>query len=420
MIIDNIIIKLLLNKDLYNKYNKFINLDFYKNNNREVFKILLSLFKLHETHEGDVSIQDLTVFFYTQYPLLANKPDEKHLIDSTLASVAEVEVSDDVAIEYLTKHRNQALATEFAIKFLEVANGKEELGTVLGMLNASDLNVEVDASDDFVSDDLLLLTDNLIASEGLRWRLNTLNKSLGSLRKGDFGFLFARPETGKTTILASEVTYMAIQAREKGLGPVLWLNNEEQGSKVMLRCYQAYFGVTLNDLYTHLDYYKEEYEKALGGFIKIYDNPKIRKADIERLCKELNPSLIICDQIDKIAWPDGERYDLKMKAIYQFARELAKTYAPFIGICQAGGTAEGKKYLDMNDVDSSHTAKQGEADFMIGLGKTNIDGEEFLRYISLCKNKLTGDSDTNPELRHAKMPIRILPDVARYEDMLNL
>ncbi|MBT9145726.1 MAG: hypothetical protein DDT42_01602 [candidate division WS2 bacterium] len=72
----------------------------------------------------------------------------------------------------------------------------------------------------------------------------------------------------------------------------------------------------------------------------------------------------------------------------------------------------------MNDVDSSHTAKQGEADFMIGIGKTNNDGDEFQRYISLCKNKLAGDLDTLSEMRHAKVPVIIQPEIARYGDVL--
>ena len=49
--------------------------------------------------------------------------------------------------------------------------------------------------------DLAKLHDSQVATSGLRWRLNWLNKALGSLRKGDFGFIFARPETGKTTFL---------------------------------------------------------------------------------------------------------------------------------------------------------------------------------------------------------------------------
>ena len=62
------------------------------------------------------------------------------------------------------------------------------------------------------------LYNETIATPGLRWRLGSLNRMLGSLRKGDFGFIFARPETGKTTFLASEVTNFATQLEQ----PILW------------------------------------------------------------------------------------------------------------------------------------------------------------------------------------------------------
>ena len=69
-----------------------------------------------------------------------------------------------------------------------------------------------------MTNDLELLYNESIKQQGLRWRLQTLNKMLGSLRKGDFGFIFARPETGKTTFLTSEITHFAIQAEK----PILW------------------------------------------------------------------------------------------------------------------------------------------------------------------------------------------------------
>jgi replicative DNA helicase len=230
--------------------------------------------------------------------------------------------------------------------------------------------------------------------------------------------MFARPETGKTTMLASEVSFMAEQALKLGLGPAVWFNNEEGGQKVMLRCVQSTFGVTQQELVTNLDHFRDEYNKRIAGHIKIIDDASISKKKVEQICKDLNPSLIIFDQIDKVYGFDSERYDLKMKSIYQWARELSKIYGPVIGICQAGGTAENKKYLTMNDVDSSHTAKQGEADFIVGIGATNNDGEEFIRYLSVCKNKLIGDSDTIPELRHGKMSVIIQPHIARYEDSM--
>ena len=85
-------------------------------------------------------------------------------------------------------------------------------------------------------------------------------------------------------------------------------------------------------------------------------------------------------------------------------------------MCQAGGTAEGKKYLDMNDVDSSHTAKQGEADWIIGIGKSNDPGFEAVRYLSVCKNKLPHTEGMEPSMRHAKTEVFINEDIARYED----
>jgi len=409
---------LFLNKAIFTKYSKILNLDYYKQNNKEFFKLFLSLFKFHEQSTEESVLDDFVVFYYTLYPMV--KPEERQFLDNIFEKVGVLEVDEALTLDYLNKHLNQTVATSVAIKALEVSQGRAEMSEVFELLDSVQNEQEAPSEDLFISDDLELLVNDVITSQGLRWRLNTMNKMVGSLRKGDFGFVFARPETGKTTFLASEVTFMAEQAKQQGLGAVLWLNNEEQGSKVMLRCYQSVFGITQQELFTNLNYYKDEYEKRIGHHLRIYDNAKLVKADVERICKELNPSLIICDQLDKVYWADNERHDLKMKAIYQWGRELSKMYGAFIGVCQAGGEGEGKKYLNMDDVDSSKTAKQGEADFMIGIGKTHTDGEEFLRFLSICKNKLAGDVDTIPELRHGKMPVIIQPETARYKDSVEL
>jgi replicative DNA helicase len=409
--IDLILIKLLLSKDLFNKFSKVINLEFYKNNNREVFRILSCLFQLHEKVSVDITVQDLVMYFFTSYPAIKN--DEKVLYNTIFDQIEKAEVSPEIAVEYLEKHRQQILATEIAMKALDVSRGKGDLSAIVAMLNEQ-IPIEEPTEEVFVSDDLEVLTEEVQSEEGLRWRLQTMNKMMGSLRKGNFGFIFARPETGKTTFLASECTFMAEQAK----GPVLWFNNEQVGSEVMLRCYQAVFGVSEQELYTNLDYYSEEYKNKIQGKLKIIDNAIITRKKVEELCAKYNPSLVVFDQIDKIYGFEADRYDLKMKAIYIWARELAKKYCPVIGVCQAGGTAEGKKYLNMNDVDSSHTAKQSECDFMIGIGASNTEGDEFSRYLSICKNKLRGDFDTQPELRHGKMPIIIEPMIARYRDAM--
>jgi replicative DNA helicase len=107
-----------------------------------------------------------------------------------------------------------------------------------------------------------------------------------------------------------------------------------------------------------------------------------------------------------------------LTAAYQWAREQAKTYCPVIGVCQAGATAENKKYLSMDDIAESKTGKAGEADWILGIGKVHDDHNPNKRYLSILKNKLTGDEDTIEELRHGKVEVEICPTIARYGDLV--
>ena len=111
-----------------------------------------------------------------------------------------------------------------------------------------------------------------------------------------------------------------------------------------------------------------------------------------------------------------DRHDLQLKALYQWAREIAKMHAPVIAVSQAGGTGENKLWLTMDDVDSSKTAKQGEADWILGIGKES-DNTSNMRFLNISKNKLLGDGDTLPDLRHGNAQVLIKPQIARYEQI---
>ena len=299
--------------------------------------------------------------------------------------------------------------TEIAIK---VSDGIGQFSDIMDHVSTLDLEQPIQEEIDFVSDNLEELYSKQVETVGLRWRLSCLNRSLGSLRRGDFGFIFARPETGKTTFLASEATYMARQAS----GSVIWFNNEEQGEKVMLRCIQSALGLTQAELFHNLQENKERYDRGLQHKLKIIDNASIHKHDVERICKQLQPSLIIFDQIDKVKGFNGDRMDLQLGSIYQWARELAKVYAPVIAVTQADGTGEGQKFLTMANVANAKTAKQAEADWILGIGKSNDDGGSYQRYINISKNKLAGDKDTIPAERHGQFTTVIRPEIGRYQD----
>lgn len=398
-------------KELFTKYYKYVNINYIKTNYNNIYKLFNSINNYYNKYItiNNININDIDIFYNTEYML---KEQERKELKLLLETVFQEDITNkDALIGLLDEHRHRAIAGEVALVSLDVESGKKPVQDLLDLLDKfeqKELELEVPKP---IEMDLEKLYVSQVATPGLRWRINWLNQALGSLRKGDFGFIFARPETGKTTFLASEVTHMVSQTE----GEVLWFNNEEQGNKVAIRCYQAALGIEQSFLFDDRDRRQRQYVAATGNRIKILDfEDSNSKTKIENILKNSNPALIIFDQIDKIKGFKGDRNDLELKAIYQWAREVAKTYAPVIAVSQASGEAEGKVFLTMDMVDGSKTAKQGEADWIMGIGKEQ-DNTSRTRYFNIVKNKLIGDADTMPDLRHGSTQVLIKPEIARYE-----
>ncbi len=378
---------------------------------REIYEALCSFMA---KHGRDTTPEELEVYFLSLHPGITDK--EKELYHAIFANIKESKVEGDLVGNLLTSLQTKQRLTDLAVAAYEAAGGREEIGTVQDLARQMVDSPDEHASEQvaFVTDDLDVIYNQVVKEPGLRWRLKSLNQSIGSLRKGDFGFVFARPETGKTTFLASECSFMASQAA----APVLWFNNEEQGEKVMLRCYQATLGAPLEKLFSSIDGAKKEFQKITGGRLKIVDAVSVGRREAEDICRQVQPALIVFDQIDKIKGFTSDRDDLVLGAIYQWARELAKMYCPVIGICQADGTAEGVKWLTMAHVANAKTSKQAEADWILGIGRSNDPGYEMVRHFHVSKNKLVGDEDSLPDMRHGNWDVLIEPSIARYRDII--
>lgn len=405
----------LLRHDYFKSYFEYIDLTHIRDNYRELHYLYLAVKSLHEElPEIDHDLQSLQAYFFTKYP-----DCDKELYSELFKTLAEAPLDQSVGVGILKqiKRRQQALKlSEEAVKF---ATGYSP--DVINVLSASKF-LEEEYTDDLeeievVSDNLEFLLSETVQKPGLRWRLNCLNKSLGSLRKGNFGFLFARPETGKTTFLASECSFMLTQLR-KEQGPIVWFNNEQVGNEVMLRVYQAYFGVKLEALMANPKKFHKDFQDVCRGMFKLVDDATVDKARVEKVCKQLKPSLVVFDQIDKVKGFAADREDLRLGAIYVWARELAKQYCPVIGVCQADGSAENQRWLTMENVSNAKTSKQAEADWILGIGKIHAEGADYSRYLNISKNKLLGDTDTNPDLRHGRFETYIEPQIARYQDVV--
>jgi replicative DNA helicase len=377
---------------------------------------ILDNYQTNNEDKADLSVADMA-------NLLAGvQHKDKDYYLGVLQNLEKLDVSADTTVKLIHRILANKRLNELSLVAHDAKEGRTDIDKVLTLISRfqeeqTGQEQEELEEDVFATDDLHVLIEGALKTPGLRWRLKTLNEMLGSLRKGDFGFIFARPETGKTTFLASETTFMCEQLAE-GDGPILWINNEEQSDKVMLRCIQAATGCSLPQLYSDLAKYNDIFKQKTKGKLKIIKDVSIvHKSFVEKLCRRHKPSLIIFDQIDKIVGFDADREDLKLGAIYQWARELAKKYAPVIAVCQADGTGEGVKWLTMSNVANAKTSKQAEADWILGIGKVNDPGYDAIRYLHASKNKLLGDEDTVPDQRHGRREVLIDAQTARYKDI---
>lgn len=350
-------------------------------------------------------------------PDLANlvfscNPKDSQFYEQVFNNLEDYQPIESTVVKLIESLKRRNVLQKVSLAAYNEAEGKDPPGTTEALL-AQLTQQPDDYSLQPVTDDLESLLNATYKTPGLRWRLQCLNQSIGSLRKGDFGFVFARPETGKTTFLTSEVSNFITQTT----GEILWIVNEEQPEKVMLRVIQAYFGIKLEDLYGNIQHYRKLFKEQTGGRFKLYDSSASNKNSVEALCKKHLPALIVFDQIDKIQGFKADREDLLLGAIYQWARDLAKRYAPVIGVTQADGSGEGVRWLTMANVANAKTAKQAEADWILGIGAIPDSGWESVRFFNISKNKLLGDTDSNPELRHGKLTAIIEPGIARYRDV---
>lgn len=408
------LIVLLLKRENFDNYFSYVDQQHLKDNYKELHYLYQAIAGLHQDYpDKDLDLGALQAYFFLKYP-----DADKMIYLELFKTLSETVLDSDVAEGLLRaiKQRQQSLV--LSEKALQYATGHGKIEYVVEASRFLEDEVGPVEEVEVVSDDLEFLVTEAVQKPGLRWRLQCLNKSLGSLRKGDFGFLFARPETGKTTILASEISYMLEHLSDEVDAPFLWLNMEEQGSKVMLRVYQAYFGITLQQLYANVPKYQAIFQKQVAGRLKMVDNAGISRAEVDRLCRRLKPALLLQDQTSKIKGFAADREDLKLGAAFQWSRELAKDYCPVIGVHQADGHAENVKWLTMEHVASVKTAAQAEADWILGIGKVHAEGTQNVRYLNISKNKLMGDSDSLPELRHGRFEVYIEQERARYRDIV--
>lgn len=269
-------------------------------------------------------------------------------------------------------------------------------------------------------DDLYAVEENNV---GFKWRLPELAQSMRPLRPSDSIIWAARPDRGKTTTVASEVSFMIPQMDEvyPGEGKTfIWFNNEGDSKSIRRRLYQAALGVKQSEM---LQMHKDgtllpALHKAFGGK-ELFDRILIMSihgyssAQVLRLIKEHNPGLIVFDMVDNIRFNGlstngGTRTDQMLEEMYRWVRDHANIdqYAA-ISTSQVSGDGEGMQFPRMDMLKDSKTGKQGACEAIVIWGETGSAPNS--RFLGIPKNKLCLEGQPmNP-----KVECFFAPEIAR-------
>ena len=290
------------------------------------------------------------------------------------------------------------LATEISHKLEEYNEGQEinlvaDLLTLVENANKSRERKDVAQFIEINPDVLLAAEEN---NEGIHYRCEPLEASLKPMQFGeDFLVVAARPNQGKTTLLLGEATHACSQIDDR---PVLWLNNEGMGERIVKRGMQVALGATISEMIemnkqgTLID----NYEKALGcehtrfRVVNIHD---MWNWEVEELIEAHNPKMVVFDMIDHIKFAGlslagGSRTDQILEEMYKWARNLGVKHNLIpMATSQISVDGEGIPYPDKSMLKDSKTGKQGAADTILMLGHSNDPALINARFISTPKTK---------------------------------
>ena len=396
-------------RNTFNKYNSTVssfNLD-------PEIKLLYNLIEnYYESFQEHIYIgkDELTNWFKFNY----SSYKDVDIIIKVIEDIFNIDISDSLIVDYLQASIEKNFASKIINTLIQVVD-ESKRGLLLSIENDLEKYKELikinNKSDDiFVSTDIFKLVEQEANSTyPINWRLKCLRESCGPIKEGLY-HVYARPNTGKSSFLAAEVTNFTRQLQ--GDDTLVWFNNEEQGDRVMKRMYSACLARPEADYMLEMERAKQYFYARGGERIKLYDNAFITIENINKFCIQYKPKIVVVDIADKVMFNGASSMDgpPRLKELYRRFRELSKQHkCAIITAGQASAEGHGKKWLEMTHMDYSKTAKAGELDISIGIGMSLDDGKEDMRYIHVNKNKFTG--------LHIKETVRIDSRTGRFYDL---
>lgn len=385
------LLKALSIRDNFDNYLRLINTKTLSPQGLLILKDYQQYFETRPKHSS-VDFNDFNSFFFIEkHPTLDEKSVE--LYKKVLNDLDNASIDSQECKQILASFEQQ----EFYANLHSLLDSNTNIETIQNQVDqfSNRLKTITDKADS-VNDDMdltqaLVYTDR---STGLKWRLECLQTHFnGGLIQGDFGIIAGYVDSGKTSFLASEVSYMAQQLKDDQY--IAWLNTEGNWQQIIPRVYCAALNCTAADLRQYTSQAEAKYLKLMGGNknrIRILNFQGKTTQDVEKLIEKNPPSLIVFDLLDAII--GFERYMGKegnaterYGQLYQWAREVATKHCPVLAISQLNGDGNNEPYPSITNLRGSRVDKQAAATFQLILGGS--EGNSTDRYLSMPKNKVS-------------------------------
>ena len=399
------LIRLLLNKEFYNKNKRKLTKEFFTNGTGDLYETIR---RAHEDSEKDLSINEVSTLHMEVYNPASTRAKRENF-DTLVGEIKQLELPNEkIANNIIRSLFKRRIAQNIAQLASNIYNGQEA--------DFSEIKKQLDTSfDDDDGDEYEYVTDNINnliekLKDNTKWKFNLapLKEAVNGIGEGNLVIVFARPEAGKTAFwvnLVAGIDGFAAQGAK-----VCALINEEPAIRTQMRLINAHTGLTMDEIRADTQEANKKWAEVRQN-IHILDTVDWSLDDVDDFVQKEKPDILVIDQLDKVGVTGNfARTDEKLRAIYTGAREVAKRNdCCVIAISQASADGQGKFDLTFDMMEGSKTGKAAEADVIIGVGhRDKMDTDERVRSLAISKNKITG--------WHGLKNCIIIPELSRYAE----
>jgi replicative DNA helicase len=352
---------------------------------REIFDTLVYS---HTKYNRTLSVSELQGIFNDRNPAMPNSSRSR--VQEIITQLIPLESSDDVHTDLVNNLWLRDKARQIGEKALDIFTGEsEEFGELKKLIEVvEDGRISDKTTYTIVDKNLDELLTEEAGDNDFPFQFHLINEHIAGLDRGNLGIIFARPEVGKTTFCC----FIASSYIKQGFQVVYWAN-EEPATRIKLRIIQSYFELTKDEMIEKRFDLLDRYRTEIEPYLVIMDSVGTSIEEVDEYAKLNKPDIMFCDQLDKFRIKgEYNRGDERLKETYVTAREIAKRNSCLVwAVSQASYDAHDRQFIDYAMLDNSKTGKAGEADVIIGIGKTgSSEVDNVVRHICISKNKVNG------------------------------